>query len=106
MGRDVVGSPSEPASRLRRKFRASADWRQLWRRPIRIRQHAPSPLFADPDAYNVADPAHPERLLIVGYSFDRLLTVVYAVKDPAGLLRIISARRASPTERKFYEEGP
>jgi uncharacterized DUF497 family protein len=53
----------------------------------------------------VADPRHSadeERLVLLGVSRDqRLLAVMFVDR---GLIRIISARRATKGERKQYEE--
>lgn len=76
-----------------------------------VRKHgitfeAATQVFVDPDAYSLADKSYPDRTLIIGYSFDRLLTVVYIEKEPSGVIRIISARKATREERAFYEEDP
>jgi len=76
-----------------------------------VRKHgitfeAATQVFADPNAYAMSDVLQAERALIVGYSFDRLLTVVYIEREPGGILRIISARKAAREERRIYEEGP
>ncbi len=48
--------------------------------------------------------AHEDRLVIVGTSQrGRVLVVVFA--ERAEQIRIISARRATPGERRTYEEG-
>jgi uncharacterized DUF497 family protein len=62
-------------------------------------------VFADPLALITEDPAHPVRALIVGESAKwRILLVVFAeIVDQD--VRIISARRATPHERRRYEEG-
>ncbi len=53
------------------------------------------------------DPDHSqqeERYLVLGVSIrQRLIVVAFAERPP--LTRIISARRATQTERKKYEEG-
>jgi uncharacterized DUF497 family protein len=55
----------------------------------------------------VDDPLHSEdedRYVIVGQSLQRrLLVVVHTIRGDT--IRIISARVATPTERKDYEEG-
>ncbi len=60
----------------------------------------------DPLARERADDEHADRWVLIGRS-DRgqLLYVVYEIVTPA-LGRIISARRATPHERKSYEEEP
>ena len=62
-------------------------------------------VFADPLAIMVEDVEHPERLILIGKSVsDRLLLVVFIERVDQGI-RIISARRATPHERRHYEEG-
>ena len=61
--------------------------------------------FADPLALAVEDPAHPERLVLIGSSrAHRLIFTVYVERHVA-TIRIISARRATSHERRVYEEG-
>lgn len=64
-------------------------------------------VFADPYSINMPDPSHSaveERFLVLGRAASgRLLTVAYAERGPR--TRLISARRASPPERRQYEEG-
>ena len=62
-------------------------------------------VFADPLAVVVEDALHDEMTIIIGIS-DRhrtILTVFVELTDDN--IRIISARRATPHERKKYEEG-
>lgn len=61
--------------------------------------------FFDPFAsYGDASPPHEKRAYIIGYTFDRsLLFTVFIERGPA--VRIISARVATPRERKLYERG-
>ncbi len=62
-------------------------------------------VFADALAEVVNDRVHAERALILGESAGgRLLVVVFAERSPDEL-RIISARLATRTERRRYEEG-
>lgn len=65
--------------------------------------------FADPLCLTIPDPDHSEqepRLVLVGMSRrSRLLVVVHAEWTPK-LIRIISARPATRTERSAYEEEP
>lgn len=62
--------------------------------------------FGDPLSVNMADPSHSvaeERFLVLGLSQSgRLLVVSYAERGPR--TRIISARLASRSERRRYEE--
>jgi uncharacterized protein len=61
--------------------------------------------FMDPLAMILEDPGYPDRLVLIGASSrSRLIFTVYVERD-AGLIRIISARRATAMERKKYEEG-
>ena len=64
-------------------------------------------MFADPPSLTIADPLHSEeeeRYVILGEStLGRLLAVVFAERE--GTVRLISARKATPAERKAYENG-
>jgi uncharacterized protein len=61
--------------------------------------------FADSLAMLLNDPVHAERLILIGQSRShRLIFTVYAEKHH-DIIRIISARRATRTERRAYEEG-
>ncbi|HEX2688245.1 MAG TPA: BrnT family toxin [Kofleriaceae bacterium] len=61
--------------------------------------------FADALAMILTDHAHPDRLILIGQSQAcRLIFTVYAEKN-ADVIRIISARKATRTERRTYEEG-
>jgi uncharacterized protein len=64
-----------------------------------------STVFADPLAVVVEDALHEERTIIIGLSTRQrvLFTVFVEISDDE--VRIISARRATPHERKKYEEG-
>jgi len=62
--------------------------------------------FADELSITIDDPLHSEdedRLILIGKSqyFNTLVVVHVERKD---ILRIISARKATKKERKFYEE--
>lgn len=63
-------------------------------------------VFGDPLGRILSDPRHSsaeERFALLGLSEARhLLAVMYADRD--GVIRIISARRATRRERKSYEE--
>ncbi len=69
--------------------------------------HGASTVFGDPLAITFRDPDHSageNRFLTFGYSQrNQLLVVVHT--ERRGKIRIISARRATPQERKIYEEG-
>lgn len=64
--------------------------------------------FADPLAAIFPDPDHSadeEREILVGYSErNRLLLVSFTARPPN--LRIISARVATPKERRNHEQNP
>ena len=63
-------------------------------------------IFADPFSLNMSDPSHSvaeERFLVLGRSAKaRLLLVAYA--ERGFRTRLISARTASPAERRLYDE--
>jgi uncharacterized DUF497 family protein len=62
--------------------------------------------FADEDALDLEDPVHPERLILIGASRSaRLIFTVYALRERGDIIRLISARKATRKERRFYEEG-
>ena len=59
-------------------------------------------VFMDLDYELVGDPKNPERLIALGYStLTRMLFVVHCERGER--VRIISARKASRTERNSYE---
>lgn len=66
-------------------------------------------MFYDARARLVDDPDHSEsedRFILLGLSeVMRVLVVVHAYRGPEGLIRIISARNATPRERAGYERG-
>lgn len=77
-----------------------------------VRQHGVSfreavSVFYDPLATTGDDPDHSEdeqRLVTFGFSSaGRLIVVCHTERKD--VIRIISARRATPTEREIYEEG-
>lgn len=63
-------------------------------------------IFGDPRSLTILDPEHSraeQRFITLGKALgDKLLVVVHT--DRGDNIRIISARRANPRERKFYEE--
>ena len=63
--------------------------------------------FSDPLSITIPDPDHSEkedRCILVGESFrGRLLVVVHTERSDN--LRLISARLATPTERRTYAQG-
>ena len=66
-----------------------------------------STAFADPLSRTIPDPLHSHdegRLIIVGESSaGRTLVIVHTLRGE--VIRIISARKATPRERKDYERG-
>jgi uncharacterized DUF497 family protein len=58
-------------------------------------------------AFSEAETVFPdERFLLLGLSVRlRVLVVVLAYRETTGVIRIISARRATPRERQQYVEG-
>lgn len=64
--------------------------------------------FGDDNSLLMADPDHSgeeERFVVIGLSSkSRLLVVCHCYRDPDCTIRIISARRATRTERFRYEE--
>ena len=76
-------------------------------RDHRVTFEEASSVFGDALAMTFDDPDHSEgesRLLTFGLSEQgRLLVVSHA--ERRGIVRIISARRATRAERKIYEEG-
>jgi uncharacterized protein len=65
-------------------------------------------VFDDPHGRLFDDPEHSgeeERFILLGMSSaGQTLVVVHCYRDSDALVRIISARKASKKERRFYEE--
>lgn len=64
-------------------------------------------VFADPLSLTVADSEHSEseyRFIDIGMSENGMLLVV-SYTERGRTIRIISARRALPIERTYYEKG-
>jgi hypothetical protein len=65
-----------------------------------------STVFADENARLKHDPDHSQkedRFVLLGFSAKlRLLLVCHAYRENDEVIRIISARKATPTERKQY----
>ncbi|HEY9897507.1 MAG TPA: BrnT family toxin [Candidatus Sericytochromatia bacterium] len=63
-------------------------------------------VFNDPLSITIADPEHSsneERYLDIGLSAEgRVLVVIYT--ERASKIRLISCRKATPKERKIYEQ--
>ncbi len=69
-------------------------------------------IFNDPFLVTFPDEVHleiEERLISIGVSEqERILLVVHTEREETArnvVIRIISCRKATPTERKIYEEG-
>ena len=61
--------------------------------------------FLDAEAFTAPDKDYPERFILIGLS--RQLRVLFVVSAEAlDRIRIITARKASPAQRKVYENGP
>ena len=62
--------------------------------------------FYDPSALVISDPEHSEeedRFVLLGLSARlRLVVVVHCVRESSDVIRLISARRATPTEQRQY----
>jgi uncharacterized DUF497 family protein len=64
-------------------------------------------VFGDPLSMNMSDPDHSEserRFIVIGQS-DRYRVLVVCYSEIEDRTRIISARQATRSERKSYEEG-
>jgi uncharacterized protein len=63
-------------------------------------------VFLDDDARLIDDPDHSaqeERFLLLGFSFAvRCLIVSHCYRESDSVIRLISARRATPQEEKMY----
>jgi len=59
--------------------------------------------FLDEHALDLQDRAHPDRLVLIGYSEQLRLLFTVFVELHATCIRIISARRATREERREYE---
>ena len=65
-------------------------------------------VFFDENARLISDPEHSvkeERFIILGFSIKlKLLIVVHTYKENDEIIRIISARKATKSESKYYNE--
>jgi uncharacterized DUF497 family protein len=63
-------------------------------------------IFFDDSAIEYADPAHSDaedRFLMLGRSYQlRVLVVCHCLRESETVIRIISARKATPKERRVY----
>jgi len=66
-------------------------------------------VFSDEKALLLDDPDHSDtedRFILLGLSAAlRILVVVHTYQEKAGQIRLISARKATPTERAGYDKG-
>jgi uncharacterized DUF497 family protein len=66
-------------------------------------------VFGDTLSVTIADPDHSieeDRFVTIGWSArSRMIVVVHVDDDEEDTVRIVSARRAVPKERRIYEEG-
>lgn len=61
----------------------------------------------DPFALEAPDVVDPGRTIVIGRSArDRVLFVVVIIHEAADVVRLVSARRASASQRRKYEEAP
>ena len=78
------------------------------RRKHRISFEEAESVFADEWALLIDDPEHSDdegRFILMGLSARlRVLVVVHAYREAAGIIRIISARKADARERARYNE--
>lgn len=67
-----------------------------------------STVFYDPHAKVIPDPEHSwdeERFIILGMSWKAyLLVVCHCYRESEGVIRIISARKATKTESRIYNQ--
>lgn len=69
--------------------------------------HEAGTVLADPLSTTFPDPAHSldeQRCITIGAALSGRILVV-AHTDRGEAVRLISARRATPSERRFYEQG-
>lgn len=64
-------------------------------------------IFSDPYHRVFLDPGHYEdRYIAIGFSgSERLLVTVFCYRKNESSIRIISVRKATKKERRFYEKG-
>ena len=87
-------------------FRWNNDKARLNLKLHRVSFEEAATVFDDPHTIIVGDEDHSDdetREIIIGYSGqNRLLFVSFTVRE--GIIRLISARKATPRERQEYEE--
>ncbi len=65
--------------------------------------------FEDVHALVQADEQHSDdepRAVLIGYSNRNRILIVFHSPRPDNVIRIISARKVTPRERKIYENAP
>ncbi len=63
-------------------------------------------VFLDENALLIADPDHSQeedRFILLGFS-SKLRVLIVCYSEEGDVMRIISARKATPSERKQYQE--
>lgn len=66
-------------------------------------------VFEDVHAFVQEDESHSDdepRAALIGYSNRNRILIVFHSPRPNRVIRIISARKATPRERKIYENAP
>ncbi len=78
------------------------------RRKHRVSFEEAKSAFLDENARVIADSEHADdedRFILLGLSIQlRLLVVVHCYRESENVIRIISARKAAPSERRQYSE--
>jgi uncharacterized DUF497 family protein len=91
------------------RFEWDEEKNRVNQRKHRIRFEEAQTAFFDEDALVFNDPDHSddeERFLLLGLSsMLRVLVVVHCLRDRGDTIRIISARKATKTEREAYARG-
>lgn len=73
----------------------------------RVSFEEPASVFMDPFALEAPDLVDPDRTIVLGRSARECVPFVVTILwEEARVARIISARRATPQQRKKYEEAP
>ena len=89
------------------RFEWDPDKEQANRRKHRVSFQEAESVFADDHARLLDDPDHSEaedRFVLLGLSSRfRVLVVVHTYRGNEDVIRIISARRATRTERAYYD---
>lgn len=66
-------------------------------------------VFDDPNALRFFDSehsGHEDRFILLGMTPNtRILVIIFCEREEDSIIRIISARKATPKEAKRYEEG-